>query len=226
MPHRMQNHRWLPEEAAQRFVDARFAEASVAILAGSPVRGDPTPTSDLDLVIVTSRPEAPYRESFVDFSWLIEAFVHTAKSLQEFFASDARRRRPSRPRMCAEGIAIRDRDGLAAGIQAEAAAILQRGPEPFSRTELEDVRYRITDLLDDLVGSQSRDETVFIANDLAVAATELLLVTNGRWVGRGKWVVRTLREYDPHRSEELMRAMHDACSEGARDRLVTYAESV
>src|SRR6476659_10176637 len=90
--------------AGRSFVERYFPECSAAFLGGSVIRGEATPTSDLDIVIVTTSKDAPYRESFVEFGWPIEAFVHTKDSLKDFFASDAKRRTPSLQTMCAEGI--------------------------------------------------------------------------------------------------------------------------
>lgn len=160
-----------------------------SFLAGSVVRGEETPTSDLDIVIITSGDKgAPYRESFRAFGWPIEAFIHTAESYRDFFASDAKRRRPSLPMMCAEGIILRDQDGQAIRIKEEARGLIDAGPEPLSAAETNNLRYAITDILDDLLGSQRHDESLFIAYDLAVTATELILSYHQQWLGRGKWV--------------------------------------
>src|SRR5690606_22539116 len=108
------------EEAAQAFIEQHLPDASAALLAGSVTRGEDTITSDLDLVIVVERPEAPYRESFRAFGWPIEAFVYTSRTYSEWFAKDAARRRPSLPQMCAGGIVLRDTDGLAVRMKNEA----------------------------------------------------------------------------------------------------------
>ena len=50
-------------QAAEELLGARFPGCHAAFLAGSVVRGDATPTSDLDIVVVTDHPEAPFRES-------------------------------------------------------------------------------------------------------------------------------------------------------------------
>lgn len=116
--------------AAQLVAEERYPECGTVLLAGSVVRGQATATSDLDLVVVTKRNEAPYRESFLAYGWRVEAFVHTWASLARFFASDAQNRIPSLPFMCAEEAAVRDRDGLASDIKTEARAMLAQGPEP------------------------------------------------------------------------------------------------
>jgi hypothetical protein len=213
--------------AADAFVAERFPVCVVALLAGSVVRGEATPTSDLDIVIVTTiaaTPDAPYRESFVAFGWRIEAFVHTAESYPHFFASDTARRRPSLPRMCAEGVVLRDAGGLAQRIKDEARHLLERGPVPLTTAELDAYRYRVTDLLDDLEGSTRLAETIFIANELAVAASELILLHHGQWIGLGKWVHRAMARFDPARAERLSAALLALYRDESVDALGHFAE--
>lgn len=215
-----------PIDAANAFIRKYFPDCWAAFLAGSVVRGEETPTSDLDIVIITSGDKgAPYRESFRAFGWPIEAFIHTAESYRDFFASDAKRRRPSLPMMCAEGIILRDQDGQAIRIKEEARGLIDAGPEPLSAAETNNLRYAITDILDDLLGSQRHDESLFIAYDLAVTATELILSYHRQWLGRGKWVLRAFHRYDPHLAEQLAEALRAFCETGDRDKLVQFAES-
>src|SRR5262245_37079299 len=82
-------------EAARAFVQDHFPESLAAFLGGSVVRDQATPTSDLDIVIITTREDAPYRQSLLAHGWPIEVFVHSHLSYQDYFASDAARRRPT-----------------------------------------------------------------------------------------------------------------------------------
>lgn len=147
-----------PQLTAQRLVESRFPECEVAFLAGSVIRGEGTPTSDLDIVIITSRPEAPYRESLVFEGWPVEAFVHSPDSVRRYFASDAAGRRPMLPMMCAEGIIVRGQNGLAETIKAEAQALLDAGPTSLTPDERDNYRYALTDLLDDFEGCDKAEE--------------------------------------------------------------------
>jgi hypothetical protein len=122
--------------AALGFIADCFPDALVALLAGSVTTGRATANSDLDLVLLTHRPEAPYRETFHAYGWPIEAFVYTPTTYQEWFAADRQRRRPSLPTMCATGIVLQDTAGLAEQVQRDARALLKAGPEPLPASEL------------------------------------------------------------------------------------------
>ena len=211
-------------DAGHVFVEQRYPECIAAIVGGSVVRGDGTPTSDLDIVIVTDRQDAPYRESLRAFGWPIEVFVHSRTSYRRYFQSDSESRRPALALMCHEGIIVRDREGLARRIQDEAGALLERGPEPLTEEESDLWRYRITDLLDDFLGCDRLDEGMFIANDLAIGASDLILASHRQWIGRGKWVRRALQRFDPELAERLTQALQTYYRAEAKDDLIRFAD--
>lgn len=210
-------------EAAQAFLDKHFPECSTAFLAGSVMRGEATATSDLDIFMITSREGTPYRESFYEFGWPIEAFVHSSASYQEFLLSNIKRRRPSLPMMCVEGTILRDSDGLAQSITEEARMLLGQGPKPLSPREIIDFRYRITDLLDDFVGSEKLGESYFVANNLAEEATNLILGYHRQWIGHGKWVPRALSRFDPNLAQQLTTVLKNFYQRGEKEGLISYA---
>lgn len=212
-------------EAAKRFVADVFPACQVALLGGSVVRGEATERSDLDIFILDDALVSNYRENFVYAGWMIEAFVHTRASYRHFFAENCERARPSLPRICAEGVILRD-DGTAALIQREAEELLARGPVPWSPQDIDRARYGITDALDDLIGATDPAEGLFAANLLAERVHEFVLRANGRWVGSGKWVARALRQYDPRLCDRLVNALHAFYREGDKALLARLVDEV
>ncbi len=179
------------KDDAELFLVAEFHDALAAILGDSVVRGDSIPTSDLDLVVVTHRGQPPYRESFEQFGWLIETFVHTPTSYRDYFDKD-----------------------------------IGRGPPELALSEISDFRYRITNLIDDLVDSEHYDESLFTANDLSVLLCDLLLGINRRWTGRDKWVMRALERYDIGTAGRLTAALQQSACSGGHGALVSLADEV
>ncbi len=215
-----------PQLTAQRLVESRFPECEVAFLAGSVIRGEGTPTSDLDIVIITSRPEAPYRESLVFEGWPVEAFVHSPDSVRRYFASDAAGRRPMLPMMCAEGIIVRGQNGLAETIKAEAQALLDAGPTSLTPDERDNYRYALTDLLDDFEGCDKAEELYFIAPELAALAVEFHLAFQRRWLAKGKWIPRVLRALNPILADRLTAALEAVYHGGDKTALSTFVDAV
>ena len=211
-------------EAAKNFVAQAFPTCDAAFLGGSVVRGEATATSDLDIVIVTRETQVAYRQSLYASGWPVEAFVHTPTSYSAFFASDVQRRRPSLPHMCAEGFILLDRSGSAQRIKQEAQALLDQGPEPLSTAEVTQMRYQLTDHLDDFAGSVRPTESFFIATMVAELATELILGYHRQWIGKGKWVLRALHAFDAHLAQRLNDALESFFHREEKDQLIVFAQ--
>jgi len=221
-------HRPDPVTAASAIVADRFGTCRAAFLAGSVTGGRATPYSDLDLVIITDDPEAPYRESFTDRGWPVETFVHTMESARRYFASDAQSRRPVLPRMVLDGTVLRDVDGTVASVRAEARRVIDAGPAPLTDAQLEERRYFVTDLLEDLRGmdADSGLERWLVASDLVSQAANLILATCGEWTGTGKWLARLLSEHAPIRAHQLDEAMRALAATGRQDALISVIQAI
>jgi hypothetical protein len=197
-----------PVEDARALVSERFPAALAAFLGPGVLSSRRTATSDLDIVVVLAGPPAPYRESFQWCGWPAETFVHDAYSLELFFAKDTARRRPSLARMCAGGVVLADA-GVAARVRERAHAVLAAGPPAATETELEERRYGLTDLVDDLAGSTDPGETAVVGWNVWVATAELALIQAGTWLGSGKWLLRELRAADADLADRLVGAIGD-----------------
>jgi predicted nucleotidyltransferase len=207
--------------AATAFIQVHFPECLCAFVAGSMFRGEETPTSDLDIVVITTRDDAPFRASYREHGWPIEAFVHTVESYPRWFVNDGNR--PSLAFMVDEGEIVRDTDGLAARVKADARTLLERGPEPLTPSQIEDLRYAVTDALDDFIGCNDVAEGVFVAAALASRSSELILLLNHQWIGSGKWVLRALRRSDPALAVQLSRALRGHARYGDKRPLIAFA---
>lgn len=115
-------------DAARAIRSQRYPGASVLFAAGSIVRGDATPHSDLDLVVICPSLTAAYRESFVFGRLPVEAFVHDPETVEYFFVDvDERSGKPSLPAMVHEGVEVPHVTPLSAALKTCAAAILAAG---------------------------------------------------------------------------------------------------
>jgi hypothetical protein len=198
-----------PEADARALVSDRFPAARTAFLGGGILSDRRTPTSDLDIVVLTDGPPAPYRESVLWRGWPVELFVQQAGMIGAWFAKDAARRRPTLARMCADGLILADTDGTGAAVQDQARAVIAAGPPVLGPAELDQRRYSLTDLLDDLAGSTDPGETAVICWYVITCSAELALVLAGAWLGGGKWLLRELRATDPRLADDLIGARDD-----------------
>ncbi len=217
--------RMAAKEAAELFIQKHFPNCQGALLAGSVVRGEATETSDLDIIVFDIHLGSAYRESFIDFDWAIEVFVHNLLSFKEYFASDCERARPSLPRMVSEGVVLQD-DGIIGAIKKEANFLLDKGPKEWSDETIRMKRYFITDALDDFIGSSKRAEELFIANTLAELVSEFILRTNGKWIGASKWIVRSLKQYDEQFAEDFIKAFDLYYKMGDKQQVIALVDHV
>jgi len=198
-----------PIADARALVREQFPDALAAFLGGNVLSDRRTATSDLDIVVLLAGPPAPYRESLRWRGWPAELFVHDRRSIEHCFARDTARRKANMARMVAEGATLTDCDGAASQMRERARSVLDAGPPPLEPAELELRRYGISDLLDDLAGSNDAGETAFICLELHRQTCDLALLLAGSWLGSGKSLLRELRAADPVLAERLLAARND-----------------
>ncbi|WP_157573672.1 nucleotidyltransferase domain-containing protein [Nocardia jejuensis] len=183
-------------DVARQLVRRDFPQARAAWLGGSVALGIATVTSDLDITVLLAGSPAPYRASMRYGGWPVELFVQTENSLEHFRAAERAERRPSTLRLIGHSCVLLDADGSGAHFRESYAKQLASGPDPLTDNELRSARYRITDLLDDLIGSEDPAERLMIATTVWHAAADLLLIGNRLWTGSGKWLHRELAAFD------------------------------
>jgi hypothetical protein len=211
-------------DVARRVVATRFGEADFAFAAGSIMRGAGTVASDIDMVVVFPRLDRAWRESFEAETFPVEAFVHDPETLRYFMDRDVRTGCPVMVSMVASGELMGRAPAAGQRLQAEARAILARGPMPLSGEDYDMLRYQISDLVDDLHGRRRPDEVFAIAVALHQKLGDLILLGRGAWTGRGKWLPRLLKALDPEIAEKFVRAFRRA-ADGDAGPLLALAES-
>ncbi|WP_333769930.1 nucleotidyltransferase domain-containing protein [Streptomyces sp. IBSBF 2435] len=214
-----------PIDAANAVVQAHHPDARAAFLGGSVITDRRTATSDLDVVILLHGAPAPYRLSVHELSWPVELLVHTEESWHAFVEREISNRRSPLMWMCTNGVLLFDRDGVGARISSHAKSLAAAGPPTVPVEEIEDRRYALTDLLDDLAGCTDQGERLFICTELARRTAELALAINTAWNGGGKWLARRLDAIAPGLSKRLYDGVHQAL-EGRVEVLIEVVDEV
>jgi predicted nucleotidyltransferase len=176
----------------------RYRDAAAIFAAGSIIRGEGTPSSDLDLVVVYAGLPAAYRESFRFEGYPVEAFVHDPETLEYFFVEvDRPSGVPALPQMVLEGIEIPEPTAVSRALKQRAAAIIEAGPPALDTDTEQRMRYFISDLLDDLRTPRSRDELIGTGARLYEQLADYHLRRRLLWSAKGKAIPRVLRQADP-----------------------------
>jgi hypothetical protein len=195
-----------PRNDALRIACQRVPHARGAILAGSALSPDRTFTSDLDVVVFVTNDDHTFRETVFELGWLTELFVMSPDSFNYFCTTEIAQRRSPLLHMCAHGVILFSNDDIAETRQRQARNLWAQGPPLLRPDELDEKRYRLSDLLDDYQGTHDDEELTFIVASLIESAAELELSAHAQWLGTGKWMARQLRQHDADLAARLSAA--------------------
>jgi len=206
----------------ERFIDAFYPGASIAVVAGSTARGERTATSDIDLLIVggqlfDDQAQASEASTYAFEGNIFEVFAYTEEGFRDWAQRGINQHRPVILHMLLEGTSIRDTGGLVQ-LRNTWSGIINRGPT-LDDKESAARRYFITDALDDLRDAADPLEQRVLASILFERIAELMLLSAGCWIATGKWLPRRLRALSPERADRLTSPLLDDDYETFADRV-------
>jgi predicted nucleotidyltransferase len=205
----------------------RYWNADAMFATGSIVRGEDTPFSDLDLVVVYGQLTCAYRESFRFEGYPVEAFVHDPSTLEYFFLEvDRPSGVPALPQMVLEGIEIPEPTAMSRDLKQRAAALIETGPPQLDAENERRMRYFVSDLLDDLRAPRSRDELIGTGARLYEQLADYHLRRRGMWSAKGKAIPRALGRADAALCAEYCDAFLTLFSRGEPEAVIRLAETL
>jgi predicted nucleotidyltransferase len=213
------------ETMAGQVLAARYPDADAVLLTGSYARGEATPGSDLDLIVLYPQLPRARREAFRFEAMPVEVFVHDPETLAWALQADIDAGKPGMHSMVADGRILGPRPAAAERLQARARAGLAAGPPPFEPEQIELYRYHITGHLDDLRDERDPAEVVSIGAWLYLSLADLMLRGRGRWAGTAKWIPRYLKALDPALERRFTAAFEALFARADRAPLIALAEA-
>jgi hypothetical protein len=196
-----------PLDVAKELFQEKYSDADCFLLCGSVVRGEDTPFSDLDIVIIYESLANGRRESFIYNNWHVEIFVHDLETLNYFFEKmDRPTNCPSLPQMVREGILISNESHISIRAKELANAFFSKGPVLLDHSSLNRMRYTITDLVDDIRQARNNSELIASGSKLLEVLSEFIFRANKCWSGTDKWIPRRLIEIDSKLEKEFFSA--------------------
>src|SRR5437588_13003031 len=184
-------------KVAKEILESKYSEARVLFLAGSIVRGEGTPHSDLDLVVIFDKLPNAYRESFHFQEFPVEAFVHDPETLNYFlFELDRPSGIPSLAQMILEGIELPEPSEVSQSLKQLPDSVVEAGPPVLSDEEVLKLRYNLTGLVDDVRQPRSREELLASGAELYETLAAFYFRSNHRWSAKGKAIPRILKLAD------------------------------
>ena len=112
---------------AVRFILARCPDVQGIVVSGTILRGNPAPSSDLDIYVIRRELRRQRVQKFFN-GVPAEIFINPEKKVPDYFAAEQRDACPITAHMLSTGFTILDCDGVIAGLQARARQLLQTPP--------------------------------------------------------------------------------------------------
>ena len=214
-------------KVATEILESKYPDARVLFLAGSIVRGQGTPHSDLDLVVIFDKLPNAYRESFHFQGFPVEAFVHDPETLNYFlFELDRPSGIPSLAQMILEGIELPEPSEVSQSLKQLAASVMEAGPPGLSDEEVLKLRYNLTGLADDVRQPRSGDELLASGAELYQALADYYFRSNNRWSAKGKAIPRILKQADAELCLRFCSSFDELFSHGQSGRVIALVEEL
>ena len=211
----------------KQILDDRYPDADVIFLSGSLLRGEGTPYSDLDLVVIFEQLPHAWRESFNFQGYPVEAFVHDPETFNYFineFGSPSGL--SAMARMVAEGVEVPGPTEISRSVKRIAAELIVEGPPKLSDEDERKLRYTITNLIDDIRQPRSREELVASGAELYGALANYYFRANGQWSAVNKSIPRKLGKTDPEFYSRFREGFDQLFAGGQSDKVIALAEEI
>src|SRR5690349_1938923 len=181
--------------AAVEYIFGRWEPVGI-VAAGTIIRGNPAPSSDLDLYVVHTRPERQRVQKFFN-GVPAEIFVNPRDRVERYFETDKASGRLAAAHMFATGFVVYQADDTVERLRARAAEVLASRPDP-SPQFLTRRRYFVATSLEDAVDVAETDPEVCTAILFKVVegAVQYRLWEARQWQPRYKDTLRALQNLD------------------------------
>lgn len=168
------------------------------VLAGSVLRGESGPTSDLDIYTVVSSPLRRRRYKLID-GVRVELYSNPPWTIRAYLEEERADGTPMTAHMLATGIVLYAVGDVLPVLCAEAQAALRQGPPCLSEDALKWRVYEVVDVAEDAedVCGVDHDALALLVPVLVQRAVDLLYARAGRWRPKLKRLPADLERLDP-----------------------------
>jgi hypothetical protein len=181
------------------FILQHYAVSGI-VVSGTIVRGNPDPSSDLDIYVVNKE---PFRQRVQKFFGGVpaEVFVNPPSAIEGYFVKEQPSRRPHTAHMLATGVVVYETGSIVGELRARAQDLLSNPPP--SPEDLTGPRYHLALLYEDALDVADRDAaTARMILCAAVAGMlEFCFIRAGRFIPRRKDLLEELATLDPETAQ-------------------------
>jgi hypothetical protein len=202
------NHRIALQQALESLTN--IAEPVGIVVSGSIIRGNPGPSSDLDIVVLHDQPWRRRVQRLFNGT-PTELFFNTQEWLEHDIHDQAAHARPVMAHMLATGILVKDSENRMAGLIRAAQEVLAQGPGLKPAVLLRE-RYLAACLVEDALdfeGKDTADARQLLALAVDALAKQAYIQAN-RHLPRLKERLELLATFAPDLAQLLSRALREA----------------
>lgn len=197
------------------FILERFPDTLGIIVSGTIVRGNPAPSSDLDIYVIRRKLQQQRIQKF--FRGVpAEIFVNPAAKVLDYFERERKAAQPITAHMLSTGFVILNLDPVIDDLRARARRLLDANPDPDDEA-LTIARYMVASRYEDATDiATERPETSRMILDLAVHdMVRYRFLAANRYIPRAKDLLDALNDLDETLSDLVRRfyaaATMEAC---------------
>lgn len=215
-----------PVAAARNIVKERFPGAVCAFASGDWQKRNETPYSIVSIVVIMPRVQMAYRESMRVGPIPMEVFVHDPESWDYLFLNKDRvKGDPSVAQTMAQGEALLPKSAMSSEMQERAKAALAAGPEPLSEEQIQELRYIITGLMNELRSPRNHGEAMGSLSVLHETLADFYLRGRRLWSASGSAIPTALQAADAEFAKRWQRVFTTAFM-GDRSGLMKLVDEV
>ncbi len=182
---------------ATRFILERFEDTLGIIVSGTILRGQPAPSSDLDIYVIRQQPKRQRIQRFFN-AVPAEIFVNPVSKVLDYFDQERQAGRPITAHMLATGHTILDLDPVLSDLRELSAQILSEPPD-LGEERLTTTRYLAATRYEDAVDIAA-DRPATATMILGIAVRDMLkyyFLKANRYLPRDKDLLLALSEFNP-----------------------------
>ncbi|WP_141734560.1 hypothetical protein [Oligoflexus tunisiensis] len=215
-----------PVVAARNIVKERFPGAVCAFARSDCPKHEETPYSVLSIVVIMTRVQTAFRESLRVDQISMEVFVHDPESWDYLcLKKDRAKGDPSVAQIVAQGEPLLQGSAMAGEMQQRAKAVLAAGPEPLTAEQVQERRYQISVLMNELRAPHGHGEAMGSLSVLHETLADFYLRGRGLWSARGANIPQALKEADADFATRWRRVFTSAFM-GDRSNLMRLVDEV
>jgi predicted nucleotidyltransferase len=205
-------------------VSHRYGQPLFCYFFGSHALGRGDAASDIDVIVVLSKVDQAYRETFTANGFLLDVSVHDSETLHFMMRAEYDRGLAILSGKVDQSLVLPEPSALSSRLKEIARRMLESGPAP--QTNWDTPRRYITAALSDLERCGDPDEQQMMAMDVFVKIIDIFMRCNRQFSGQDRYLIRSAKQFDAVFFEQARLALARVFEHGSVSSLMHLSRDV